>query len=170
MYKPSFFIYLSKHHQDIMTILSHITLKEYRRFIISKLMKSPSVIFISLVGLALVIYYFADPQFGLFYLFAGVLFLSYPIITISSTGKAYKRNKRIHEKITFQLNNESLELSGQTFTSSYQWDQIKKVVETKKYFLIHAGITVLTMINKAQIDEVRVSEFRKFFYEKGKLR
>jgi hypothetical protein len=69
MYKPSFFIYLSKHHQDIMTILSHITLKEYRRFIISKLMKSPSVIFISLVGLALVIYYFADPQFGLFYLF-----------------------------------------------------------------------------------------------------
>jgi hypothetical protein len=152
-----------------MTIQSEITKKDYSKFITTLLLKTPFMIFIVIMGLAFLIYYFQHPEFGQFYLFLGLGFIGLPVLTFFSVGKAYDKNKHFNEKLEFIIEDNKLELVGQTFRSSFTWDQITKVKESVKFFSLYQGRVLLTLINKENNSSETVDRLREFLRDKKKI-
>ncbi len=152
-----------------MTVQSEITKKDYSRLMTAHLLKTPYMIFIVIVGLALLVFYFQHPELGQFYLFLGLGFIGLPVLTFFTIGQAYDKNKHFNEKIEFIIEDANLELVGQTFRSSFTWDQITKVKESDKFFSLYQGRILLTLINKEINSQETVDRLRQVLKDKKKI-
>jgi hypothetical protein len=128
------------------------------------------MIFIVIMGLGLLIFYFQHPELGQFYLFLGLGFIGLPVLTFFTIGQAYAKNKHFNEKIEFNIEDNNLELIGQTFRSSFTWDQITKVKESNKFFVLYQGRLLLTLINKENNSKETADKLRQFFKDKKKTK
>lgn len=128
------------------------------------------MIFIVFMGLGLLIFYYQHRELGRFYLFLGLGFIGLPVLTLLTIGQAYDKNKHFNEKIEFTIEENNLELNGKTFRSSFTWDQITKVKESEKFFVLYQGRILLTAINKENNSKETAEELRQFFKDKKKMK
>jgi hypothetical protein len=152
-----------------MTIQSEIAKKDYSRLMTAHLLKTPSMIFIVIVGLGLLFFYLQHPELGQFYLFLGLGFIGLPVVTFFTIGQAYDKNKHFNEKIEFMIEDNGLELVGRTFRSSLTWVQITKIKESDKFFLLYQERILLTLINKEINSRETVDRLRQIFRDKKKM-
>ena len=127
------------------------------------------MIFIVFMGLALLIFHFQHSELGEYYLFLGLGFIGLPVLTFFTIGQAYDKNKHFNEKIEFIIADSTIELVGQTFRSSFTWDQITKVKESDKFFSLHQGRILLTAINKENNAPEAIDGLRQVFKDKRKI-
>lgn len=127
------------------------------------------MIFIVILGLALLIFHFLHPELGEYYLFLGLGLIGLPVLAFFTIGQAYDKNKHFNEKIEFIIADHTIELVGQTFRSSFTWDQITKVRESDKFFLLHQGRILLTVINKENNATEAIDVLRQVFKNKRKI-
>ena len=153
-----------------MTIQSEITKNDYSKLMTAHLLKTPYMIFIVIMGLGLLIFYFQHPELGQFYLFLGLGFIGLPVLTFFTIGQAYDKNKHFNEKIEFTIEDNNLELIGQTFRSSFTWDQITKVKESDNFFALYQGRIFLTLISKKNNSKETADKLRQFFKDKKKIK
>lgn len=152
-----------------MTIQSEITKKDYSRLMTVYTVKTPYMIFIVIMGLALLVFYFQHPELGEYYLFLGLGFIGLPVLTFFTIGQAYDKNKHFNEKIEFIIADNSIELIGQTFRSTFTWDQIKKVKESDKFFSLYQGRILFSAINKENQAPEVIEGLRQIFKNKRKI-
>jgi len=153
-----------------MTIYSEITRKDYSKLMTIHLSKTPYMIIAVILGLAFVGFYFQYPESGQYYLLIGLALIGLPVLTFFTIGQAYDKNKHFNEKIEFFVEDHDFEMVGQTFRSSFTWDKITKVKEHDKFFSLHQGRVMLTVINKESNTTEAVEQLRTFLRSRNKLR
>jgi hypothetical protein len=153
-----------------MTIQSRITRKEYSREMTLHLVKTPYMMVIILIGWGLVVYNLSHLEVGWYYLIMGLVMLSMPVVMYFTIGQAFDKNKLFNEQLEFTMGDSTLDIAGQSFRSTYTWDQVTKVQETEKYFMLYQGRVMLSIIRKEGPYRDDVDKLRKFFRDKQKLK
>jgi hypothetical protein len=153
-----------------MTIQSRITRKEYSREMTLHLVKTPYMMIIILIGWGLVVYNLSHLEVGWYYLIMGLVMLSMPVVMYFTIGQAFDKNKLFNERLEFTLGDSALSIAGQSFRSTYTWDQVTKVQETEKYFMLYQGRVMLSIIRKEEADKDTVDKLRKIFQTRNKLK
>jgi len=153
-----------------MKLQSQITKEDYSKMMTSSLLKKPFMMFITIMGLGLLIFYLQNPALGTFYLLLGLGFIALPILTFFTVGQSYLRNKHFNEKLELLFDDENLELIGQTFRSKFNWTQITRVKESTRYFSLYQGQVLLALINKEENSQELVEQAKQFFKAKQKLK
>jgi hypothetical protein len=153
-----------------MTIKSHITKKEYSWEMTMHLVKTPYMMVIIAVGWGLIVYNLSHLEVGWYYLIMGLVMLSMPVVMYFNIGQAFDKNKLVNEQLKFTVEDTTLDIAGQTFHSVYQWDQITKVQETEKYFMLYQGRVMLSIIRKEGIDKGTIDKLRQTFQATNKFK
>jgi Ca2+/Na+ antiporter len=91
-----------------------------------------------------------------------VISLLLPFFAIHSAKKLYKQNKMFHETLTYDLNNETIQIQGDTVNTSMHWNRLFKIQETKSFFLLYHDSLVATWLDKTMFSGDEIVEFRKF--------
>jgi hypothetical protein len=152
------------------TIQSRITRKEYAREMTWQLLKTPYMMVIVLVGWGLVVYNLSHLEVGQYYIIMGLVMLSMPVVMYFTIGQAFDKNKLFNEQLEFTMGDKVMDISGQTFRSTYTWEQVTKVLETDKYFLLYEGRLMLSIISKQGIGNEEGDKLRTLFQAKNKLK
>jgi hypothetical protein len=153
-----------------MTIQSCITRKEYSREMTLHLVKTPYMMVIILIGWGLIVYNLSHLEVGWYYLIMGLVMLSMPVVMFFTIGQAFDKNKLFNEKLEITMGDAALDITGQTFQSTYSWDLVTRVQETEKYFLLYQGRVMLSIISKQDIGNPAGDTLRQFFKAKSKLK
>jgi hypothetical protein len=82
------------------------------------------------------------------FIFPFFLVFGIPIFTFLSAKSNYKSNKRISETITYEFNDETIIITGESFDAKLTWDKIYSVTENKTWILIWQNKQVANVIPK----------------------
>jgi hypothetical protein len=82
------------------------------------------------------------------FLLGSYLIIGFPLTTYFSAKRNYKANNRISERITYEFNNEYLEMIGESFHVKLTWNKIYAVTESKKWVLIWQNPHIADVIPK----------------------
>jgi hypothetical protein len=88
-----------------------------------------------------------------------VFFLPFSIYR--QANKSLKGNKRLSESITYEFSQEHVSLTGESFSSTYTWDKIPKIIINKKWILIYQNKTTANIIMRNSFQEADLLEFIK---------
>ena len=87
----------------------------YSKFVRLNVSRTPSTIFMVGIGIFILVYLALNPELGIFYLFLGIVFTTFPLVSYFAIGKGYENNKHFSERLEIQVSSDSFELKGQTF-------------------------------------------------------
>jgi hypothetical protein len=139
--------------EDYVKVSYHIT---YRKFAM-KFMTGLGI-FMMVLGLFLFI---VEGTFSWFVmLFAFYLAVGLPLMIKFSARRNYRSNKRISEKIRYDIDREFIELTGDSFTSKLTWDKVYNVTETKEWLLIWQNSQVANVVPKRDLKEDEIQVFK----------
>jgi hypothetical protein len=102
-----------------MTLKTEITRSQYAKVMTVHLLKKPTMIIVSVLGISFIIFYLQNPDLGMFYLLLGLAFSGMPLLIYLTIGQAYDKSKHFNEKIAFNIDENGIELIGQTFRSTF---------------------------------------------------
>jgi amino acid permease len=92
------------------------------------------------------------------------LFLSFFIFSIfRKTKKSILENPRLKENIIYIINNKSFQEKGDSFDLKYFWENIKKIVEEKDFFLIYVAKNNAIVIKKTDLKDNQYIELKELF-------
>jgi YcxB-like protein len=69
----------------------------------------------------------------------------------------------LHEEIEYELSNETLKLTGETFNAEMRWDKAHKIQEVKDWFLIYQSTKTAILIPKINFSEEQIQQLRNIF-------
>lgn len=95
-----------------------------------------------------------------------LFFFIYPIIIILSIYNRTKlslKNKKLKESIIYKLNKISFEEIGETFNIKYNWEEIFKVKETNKWFIIYIQKRIAKIIIKKNLTTQETIDLKELF-------
>jgi len=139
-----------------------ISYKDYRNTSLELLCKK-----FWLFGIVLMILFIIFPltqeNFDFLSLFPWVFFLLvFTLLIIRSTKKIYRENKVFHEKLTYHLDNEKITIMGETVNSTYNWNRLFKIKETRTFFLLYHDSIIANWLDKKMFSAEEIIEFQKF--------
>ena len=74
-----------------------------------------------------------------------------------------KKNGRFFENITYTFSLESFTKEGEGFTVTSKWSDLKKIKETKSWFLLYLNSQQAHIIDKSQLDPWQKDELKNIF-------
>jgi hypothetical protein len=77
--------------------------------------------------------------------------------------KAFEKNSRFYTNITYTFSNESFRKEGEGFNIVLKWNEIKKIKESKNWFLLYQNSQQAHIIDKSQIDPEEKDELKRIF-------
>lgn len=89
-------------------------------------------------------------------------FLLSPIFTIIQIKKLYNSNKIFHERLTYRLTNDSINIKGSTLDSTQKWTNFFQIRKTKNFFMFYQGEKVATLLDKKMFSDTELKEFEVF--------
>lgn len=87
--------------------------------------------------------------------FSIVILFVVPISIYFSSKKNYKTHIRLHEEVSYEITDEAIILTGESFNSEMTWDKTYKVVELRNWFLIYQNKIVANIIPKTSVGNNR---------------
>jgi YcxB-like protein len=158
-----------------MIIATKLTEKEYQKLVLILAYRNRAIRFLAGLGLFL----FAGMMFPLFgylpflpykntsndtpylpLLFAAYLVFGLPASVYFGAKKSYKTNLRIHEPITYELTDERLMITGQSFNGERDWSKTHMITELKGFFLIYETPKMMNIIPKSGMSPAECDELR----------
>lgn len=85
-----------------------------------------------------------------------------------SAKKAFDTDQRIKEKIIYTIDNEYIEITGESFQSKMTWDKIFKVSENNDCYFIWQNKQSANVLGKKYFKEKEHSIFKNIVFSKGK--
>ena len=71
-----------------------------------------------------------------------------PLVTYFTAKSNYKSHEHIRETITYEIDENDIALKGSSFQSSFTWDKIYGVGESKSFFLIYQSKQMANILLK----------------------
>ncbi|PXY02765.1 hypothetical protein DF185_01340 [Marinifilum breve] len=150
-----------------MIIETKIEFKKYVKLMYQLTYKKPSIIFISIVGiflLVLSIQYFigintTTDQPPYVQLFIGLIVLFIPYSVYRSSKRSFKTNSRLQETITYEFTQDKIRIKGESFDSVMDWTKLHKIVEMKDWILLYQNKLTFNLIPKISFGK-KIEEFR----------
>ncbi|NMA73369.1 MAG: YcxB family protein [Bacteroidales bacterium] len=98
-----------------------------------------SMKFLSFLGIACLILsliqYEEEESFNFLAFIFGIVIIIIPVSLYFISKKTY-HTTRIHETMTFEIDAEVVKVKGESFDSTFTWDKIDKVSETKSWIFL----------------------------------
>lgn len=142
-----------ENNMDKIIVTTQLTLKEYLKVNYYLLFKKWSMWLLPFVGLLSIFFYilgYADISA----LYFGVIFIIFfPALTYYLFRRNYFNDSRITETITYTFDNEIVESKGESFDSSFTWDKVYMVAETKSWILLYPSRYIAYVIPKSKISK-----------------
>lgn len=146
-----------------------ISYKDYRNLNLVLSFKRPTYFVIRGILLIFLLTFFFNQgsvkntigPYYIIFIILGVFILS-PILTIYQIKKLYQSNKIFQEQLNYYLNNESIQIKGETIDSIQKWSHFFKIKETANFFMLYHGKMVATLIDKKMFNDRDLAEFRRF--------
>lgn len=95
-----------------------------------------------------------------------IVFIIWPVLivyfTYIKTKKALE-SPRLKENITIKYTNNFFQETGETFDIKYNWKDIKKIIETKKWFLIYIQSNQAKVIVKKDLNKHEYNDLKELF-------
>jgi hypothetical protein len=147
------------------SVKTQLTFKDYRSLLFSLTYKKPIVILAVIIGFLMLttslLYFFgafnsfSSPPY--FQLVLGIFIVFYLPLSIHFQAKRNLiANKRLSEVITYEFTDDQINIIGESFSSSYDWQKINKFQITKKWVLIFQSKVIANIIKRDCFNE---SEF-----------
>lgn len=139
---------------DTINLTVQLTRKEYLRFRYYTLYRSMLIKIITIVGIICLINWVVDILFFDKKMSLDTMVLVFALIMLYLPLKIYFESKStfynspIAENLTYTISNECIHVEGETFDSSFTWDRVYSVEETKYWILIWQTESVANIIPK----------------------
>ncbi|GAA3961755.1 YcxB family protein [Mucilaginibacter dorajii] len=78
-------------------------------------------------------------EFQVLTFFIGFYGLLIPILMYFAAKNSFKKTAFLREPLLYSINEEKIEVKGDTFSSNNNWQYITKLVEREKYFMVRTG-------------------------------
>jgi hypothetical protein len=159
---------------DDIKINSQIDLKTYFKINLLIQFRKRSIIFMIL--------YFVLVQFCLFYdskfdwteeIIVAVIFIVLyggliPLFIYFAGRRNMKKIISLGEPKVYIINNEKIELRGETLSSTLTWPHITKLIESEKYFLLMPTARSFYYLPKESFESIdKIEQFKSLVKEKG---
>ncbi|MEO1011811.1 MAG: YcxB family protein [Bacteroidota bacterium] len=160
-------------------IESKLTSTEYIRLMFRLTYKRPIFIFITVVGLIMLVssaLYFLGlftamdrpPYFQLGFGLFALFFL--PFSVYRSAKRNFDSHKRLKEKIIYVFDEEKISISGDSFASEMDWPQTHKVLELNNWILIYQNKLVANVIPKKAFKNNDLKEFKELLQNMPRIK
>ncbi len=145
-----------------MKIETKIELKDYIKLMFILTYRKGSIIFSSMMGVFLAIITVASLTGGMIrsdgfpvmpLVLSIVMLILIPASVYYSATKNYKTHSRLQETITYEIDNEIIQSTGESFNSEMDWSKMHKVLELNDWFLLYQNKMVANLIPKQAIGE-----------------
>lgn len=83
-----------------------------------------------------------------------------PVTIYFSAKRNYANNGRISEPIRYEIDNEQITTSGETFNATFSWGKVYSVTETKHWILIWQSKQLANVILKSDLDAQAIQDLR----------
>lgn len=161
-----------------MTIKTRLNFEEYKKLIFILIYKKPIVIFITVLGLYMIVHaslsYFGiiriNNNITIQFIFGIIITFLIPYNIYKSSKKNFETNKRIQEEIEYNFTNEKIIVKGESFNLEHEWNKITRIKELKDCFLIYQSKTSADIIPKRNLLESEIQELRNIFNQQKNIR
>lgn len=142
-----------------MIIETKIDFKKYIKLMYILTYRRKLMIYTSILGFLLLIisifYFFGIiemTEFPWIPILTGIVInIVMPISVYYTSRKAYFTNARLQEKIVYEITQDLIIITGESFNSQMTWDKTYKVLELKEWFLIYHNKLSANIISKERI-------------------
>lgn len=142
-----------------MIIETKIDFKKYIKLMYILTYRRKLMIYTSILGFLLIIisifYFFGIiemTEFPWIPILTGIVInIVMPISVYYTSRKAYFTNARLQEKIVYEITQDLIIITGESFNSQMTWDKTYKVLELKEWFLIYHNKLSANIISKERI-------------------
>jgi hypothetical protein len=86
--------------------------------------------------------------------FAAVFIIAVPLLVYYSAVKTYNTHSMLQEVIIYEMNEDQIRSTGESFSSEMDWSKLYKVEELKHWFLFYQNKQVANLIPKQAIGAV----------------
>ncbi len=154
-----------------------LSLKDFRKVNLSLLFQKLSIkifvgigVFIFLSALLrILILGFKIDQIG--HLAFGITFVFFlPLIIVYKANQSYKSNPKIQELITYQFDENKIEMSGSSFRAEMSWESLYKVTESKECIFLWQGKQIANTIPTRFFKPDDLVNFREMIKNKHNLK
>lgn len=80
--------------------------------------------------------------------YSAIIIIVMPLSIYYSAKSNYKTNARLQEKIAYEISDELIRITGESFNSEMTWEKTYKVLELKNWFLFYQNKLVANIIPK----------------------
>lgn len=153
-------------------VVTKIELKDYISLIYRLTYRRPFILIMSISGcivmlssimsiIALYSGILSEHEFRYSELIYGlVLTVGIPFLTYLSARKGFKSNERLHEQITYEFTEESVKVTGESFSSEFTWAKTNRVKELKEWILIYQNKIIAHIIPKKSFSPEELNTFK----------
>ena len=138
--------------QQTSTPLFHFQVKlelsEYRKLLYRLTYVRPAIIFVHFLGGSLSITYAINGELDWFLYFFLFFILFIPISVYRAANSNYKSSKALHQMITYDITEDTITASGETFNSTVTWSSLYKTREFTDFILLYTSKNVANIIPK----------------------
>ena len=146
----------------ILRLNVHLSFHEYRKLIMLLTYKHPVMLFLTLIGLVLVLLPLFTTTGFTNVSYIGVVLILLPPASWIQARRQYDSNKPLSEKIEYVFTPDNISLTGQTFNTTISWESLYKVKEMRDWFLLYTNRQVAFVIPKSAWAEEDIAIFRSF--------
>ncbi|GAA4765756.1 MULTISPECIES: YcxB family protein [Flavobacterium] len=79
-----------------------------------------------------------------------------------SAQKAHLEKRRFFENVNYIFDTTEFKIEGENFNNVYNWNELKKIKETKNWFLIFTNDYQAVALDKNQQKKEKIEELKKF--------
>ena len=109
--------------------------------------------------------YDTPPYLGIAFLLFFLVFM--PVSVYTSSKKSYRSNLRIQEPMEYTFTADKIIVTGSSFNSERDWNQVFKIIELKRYFLIYENNMIFNMIPKSALSSEEIRGIREALRQAG---
>ena len=153
---------------EAFSVITQLTKEQYSRLVLRQTYKQVYVRYLTIVGviifltsilelLHIIHIYSETPVFQFIF---GLLVLTFPLLIMSQSKKAYDSNQKLQHDIKYTFREENINI--QTFSSygTFDWSNIIKTEEIGNYLFLYSGKTAAEIIeinklSKEQLDYIK---------------
>jgi len=135
-------------------ITTHLSMKEFIKVNYYLSYKRWSMRLITFIGLLSIILWIIGYASVSALISGLILIVIIPSLLYFSFRRNYQnKNNRISEPITYTFSNDMIECQGESFKSSFTWDKIHMIAESKSWILLYQNKLAANIIPKERISK-----------------
>ncbi len=156
-----------------MRITTRLSFPEYRKFVFAATYKRPTVIVYSIIGFVIFVFGFLALIPG-WEIFSSNVYMSFimglllmgitPYFAFKTAKQHYDSNLRLQETIVYDVSDNGVIITGNSFSGEKSWDKVYKIQELKDWFMIYENNAIANLIPKSQMTTAEADELRSIFY------